>query len=241
MKLLHAYVDGELDPTTSLALEAELAANPSLRAAHERLRELSSAIRDGADYYRAPDSLRARLGGSLPAKEASPPLRAHRLRWLAPAAALASVAAIAFAVAVILVRPAEDERLLQDILASHARATLGQRLMDVPSSEQHTVKPWLSERLPFSPPVADYSAQGYALAGARVDYAGGRPVAVLVYKRRKHSIEVFVAPGSGSAARAYSRDGFNVQAFAHAGMSYWLVSDVGRDELAEFAELLRRS
>jgi len=242
MKLLHAYVDGELDPAASLELEAELAADPALRAAHERLRAISAEIRGKADYHGAPDSLRARLASSV-AKEVSRPARQrHWLRDLLAPAAFAGLGALLFGLAVTFVRPAADERVVQDILASHARATLGQRMIDVASSDQHTVKPWLSARLPFSPPVTDFSGKEWPLAGARVDYIGGQPVAVLVYKRRKHSIEVFVAPESSSlSGRSYSRQGLNLETFARGGMRYWLISDVARDELGELARLLRGS
>jgi anti-sigma factor RsiW len=125
------------------------------------------------------------------------------------------------------------------VLASHVRATLGNRLSDVASSDQHTVKPWLSARLAFSPPVTDLSAYGFELQGGRLDYVGGQPVAVLVYQRRLHLIDVFVWPAHGQGAeQMLTRDGFNIERFARAGMSFWLVSDLGRNELNDFARLL---
>ena len=106
------------------------------------------------------------------------------------------------------------------------------------SSDQHTVKPWLSARLPFSPPVADFSQEGFELAGARLDYVGGYPVAVLVYKRRQHLIDAFIWPGSGPRDSAYSRDGFNVERSSAEGMRICLVSDLNRNELSDLARLL---
>src|SRR5207248_1752750 len=137
------------------------------------------------------------------------------------------------AIALYLDRPGEEAELV----ASHVRATLGNRLIDVASSDQHTVKPWLSARLPYSPPVADLSSEGYPLAGARVDYVAGKQVAVLVYHRRQHLIDVYVWPGDGDS-RGFTRDGFNVERFARAGMSYAMVSDLNRNELRDFAKLL---
>ena len=233
LKLLHAYVDGELDPAASLEMEARLAADPALRSAHERLRGLSTAIRESGEYHPAPERLREHLAATTAGKRGARP-RA----WL-PIAAMGATALLILGLAAALLRPVEDERLLNDVLASHARATLGQRMIDVASWDQHTVKPWLGARLPFSPAVADYAAQGYELAGARADYAGGRPLAVLVYKRRKHTIEVFVAPGADAAPRAHARDGLNMASFGHDGMQYWLVSDISRDELEGLARLLR--
>ena len=99
------------------------------------------------------------------------------------------------------------------------------------------MKPWLSARLPYSPPVADFLGEGFPLVGARLDYVAGERVAVLVYKRREHVIDVYVAPGDERSTGS-ARDGFNVERFAHGGMRYALVSDLNRNELDDFARLL---
>jgi anti-sigma factor RsiW len=232
-RLLQAYADGELDPAAALELEAELVANPALRAAHERTRALSAAIRGKADYHAAPPALVSRIRASLPGEAATP---SPRRGWLMPAGAFAAAAILAIALAMSWQRTAGDDRLAADLIASHARATLGQRMIDVASSDRHTVKPWLSARLPFSPPVEDFAKDGFPLTGGRVDYAGGRPVAVLVYQRRKHVVEAFVWPGS-APARSATHDGLNLESFSRNGMTYWLVSDLEHEELAELARL----
>jgi len=233
-RLLHAYVDRELDAAKSLELEAQLAADPALRERFERLRDLSAGIREKADYHAAPSSLAARLSVALPGAASIAPRRVAR--WILPVAAAALVAVLA--AGIVLVRPGDEEALLREMVASHVRSTLGNRLIDVASSDQHTVKPWLSARLPFSPPVADFSPEGFELAGARLDYVGGHPVAVLVYKRRQHMIDAFIWPGSGPRDSAYSRDGFNVERSSAEGMRICLVSDLNRNELSDLARLL---
>ena len=233
-RLLHAYVDRELDAAKSLELEAQLAADPALRERFERLRDLSAGIREKADYHAAPSSLAARLSVALPGAASIAPRRVAR--WILPVAAAALVAVLA--TGIVLVRPGDEEALLREMVASHVRSTLGNRLIDVASSDQHTVKPWLSARLPFSPPVADFSPEGFELAGARLDYVGGHPVAVLVYKRRQHLIDAFIWPGSGPRDSAYSRDGFNVERSSAEGMRIRLVSDLNRNELSDLARLL---
>ena len=233
-RLLHAYVDRELDAAKSLELEAQLATDPALRERFERLRELSAGIREKADYHAAPSSLAARLSAALPGAASIAPRRAAR--WFLPVAAAALVAVLALGIA--LVRPGDEEALLREMVASHVRSTLGNRLIDVASSDQHAVKPWLSARLSFSPPVADFSQEGFELAGARLDYVGGRPVAVLVYKRRQHLIDAFIWPGNGPRDGAYSRDGFNVERSSAEGMRICLVSDLNRNELSDLARLL---
>lgn len=238
-RLLHAYIDGELDPAASLEVDAYLAKNAAARAACERLRSMSAAIRDGADYHAAPAGLAARLRASVPVAPQPIVRRAPGSSWLKLAGSLAAVALVTWVIALGSLRPDADERIVQDVLGSHARATLASRLTDVASTDQHTVKPWLSARLNFSPPVTDLSAQGFALAGGRLDYIGGQPVATLVYRRRQHSIDVFVWPAQGNAAeRTITRDGFNVTHFARDGMTFWIVSDVNRNELGEFSRLI---
>jgi len=237
-KLLHVYVDGELDAAKSLELEAHLAGNPAARAACERLREMSAAIRDRADYHAAPPALAARLRASVPAAPERAPRLAWRL-WLKPAAAFAAVALLTWIVTVQTLRPGEDESIAREVLASHVRATLANRLFDVASSDQHTVKPWLSARLAFSPPVADLSSHGFELRGGRLDYVSGRAVAALVYQRRQHVIDVFVWPiETQKSEQVSTHDGFNIERFAKNGMGFWLVSDLNRNELGDFARLV---
>jgi len=226
--LLHAYVDGELDAATALELEAALAADPMLRDAHERLRAMSAAIREKGDYHAAPAALGRRIAASLPRPEAPMPTR----RWWIPAGAFAVAALLAVGLAFLNASEMADE-----VFASHARTVLGGQMMQVASSDQHTVKPWLSARLPYSPPVADFAAEGFPLLGARLDYVQKRPVAVLVYGRRKHTIEAFVWPGE-ARARELARDGLNLRSFSRGGMTWWLVSDVSAAELDELARRL---
>ena len=202
-------------------------------------KEISAAIREHAEYHAAPASLAADVMAALPAEETPP--RPRWQFWLAQGAAMAGVALVTWAATIGYLRPAEDERRAEEVLAGHVRATLGKRLIEVASSDQHSVKPWLSARLPYSPPVADLSAQGFELLGARLDHAGGQPVAVLVYKRRNHTIDAYVWPARGAVAEhRLTRDGFNLERIAAGDMAFWLVSDLNRNELDDLARLLAR-
>jgi len=239
-QMLHAYVDGELDPANAAALEARLARDECLRARYESLRDLSAAVRNEADYHAAPPELATRIRGALPDAnlEAAPRRpRGFRLPWLGQMAALATAVALGFGIAFVVGTPGEGELLARELVANHVRATLSERLIEVASSDQHTVKPWLSEHLPFSPRVADFSGDGFPLAGARRDYVDGKPAAVLVYKRRRHTIELFVWPGVPPSTDGYERDGFNVAQFGAGGLQYWAVSDLNRNELRDFMRL----
>jgi anti-sigma factor RsiW len=131
--------------------------------------------------------------------------------------------------------------LATEAVASHVRATLSNHLTDVATSDRHTVKPWLSSRLDYSPPVQDLSGEGFALTGGRVDYLDRHAVATLVYRYREHVIDVFVRPGPGSAARSppvRTVRGFNVVRVNGAGMDWLAVSDTNAEVLTAFVTRL---
>lgn len=158
------------------------------------------------------------------------------LGWgVALAIALASVAGLMFDA-----RRAGTGRIVDEIVASHVRAGLSSRDIDVISSDRHTVKPWFNGRLDYAPPVVDLSASGFALAGGRLDYVGRRRVAVLVYRYRQHVIDVYVQPaGQGGAARyATVSQGYALDRWEAAGMTWWAVTDAEPSALAAFKAAL---
>jgi anti-sigma factor RsiW len=238
LRLMNAYVDRELDLATALEFEAELASHPALKAGCREIEQLGSAVRSHAPYYTAPQSLRSRV-----ATGATRGFGAARLPgWLPAAAAFAAGVLVTVAAYLFAPSASEEDRLANEMVASHVRATLGNRLVDVASSDQHTVKPWLSARLDYSPPVRDFAADGFELAGGRLDYINGRPVADLVYRHRLHTVDVFIWPASpDQPLRTTTSQGYNLVHFTRGGMSYWLVSDVALADLEQFAQALPRS
>jgi len=130
--------------------------------------------------------------------------------------------------------------LAQDVIASHVRSLLATHLLDVPSTDQHTVKPWFDGKLKFAPPVRDFADQGFRLIGGRLDYINGREVAALVYQRRLHIINLFIWPlesGLNTASESFTKDGYNVSHWERDGFAFWAVSDVNADDLRAFAGL----
>jgi anti-sigma factor RsiW len=248
MALLPAYSDGELDPVQSAAIEQHVLGCADCAVQRDELVSLRSRIRSEVPYYAAPPALHARVKAALARATGAPPSARpvrERWRWLTAGALTGSAATVfAWFVGSAILDWQVGTDLVAETVANHARATLGNRLIDIASSDRHTVKPWLSSRLDYSPPVQDFSADGLPLAGGRLDYLDGHPVATLVYRYREHTIDVFVRPHDGnkpaSAPALATLRGFNVAHATGAGMEWWGVSDVSADVLQSLVARLAR-
>ena len=262
-KLMDGYLDGELDPITSQTIEQHLRECPKCDQAYKTHGSLIRAIGNATPYYKAPAELRERIQSSLRdevgeaahakcctrysaavAKNAARPraiLFGTSWNWLALAAAIIFAAIIALqSWCLRLQHPAPAEQFLAtQLIASHVRSLMADHLTDVASSDQHTVKPWLDTKLDFAPPVVDLSSEGFPLIGGRLDYLDNRPVAALVYGRRKHFINLFVWPAASDEAKApktITREGYQLLHWADPDFNYWAVSDVNVNDLQTFKQ-----
>ena len=246
-KLIHPYLDGELDLVRSLEIEAHLKDCQTCAQAYNELRSLHSAVSESALRFEPSAALRNRVRSAL--RDESPdesgatnrPLRLS-WRWMIPAVSFAALVIIAWGLIALLSRPSTSDLMAQEIVSSHVRSLMEKHLTDVPSSDQHTVKPWFDGRLDFSPPVKDLASAGFSLVGGRLDYIGNRPVAALVYQHRQHYINVFVWPSTAASdvsGKALVRQGYNLISWTNAGMNYWAISDLNLAELQQFVQLLQ--
>jgi anti-sigma factor RsiW len=237
-RLLDAYVDNEL----TLSESAEIGEHVEDCAdCHQRLADLESLGRliRSLPTHIAPGRLRAALTARPARRRVAP-----RALAVAVAAAAVMIASIGAGLAVRAVRSRQTvgDSVAEAVISSHVRALMGEHLLDVPTSDQHTVKPWFLGRLDFSPPVTDLGAAGYPLVGGRLDYVAGRPVAAVVYKRRQHTINLFIWPAAvpDASIEAGSIRGFQVRHWVRGRMTFWAVSDLNDQELDAFARALRR-
>jgi anti-sigma factor RsiW len=255
---LNAFVDGELHLSRQLEIEARLRDDEGVRVQVESLKRLRADVRNRADYHVAPAALRTAIVGAMGsiAPDASMPdasrlapspslhhPRATLHRWFAwrPLASALVVAACAVVGVNLVLSPGrQEDRFREEIVASHARATMTGHLVDVASSDQHTVKPYLSSRLDFSPPVRELTLPGSVFLGGRVDYLDGRPVAALVYRQGRHVVDSYVWPtqDADSAIRNSSLRGFHLARWSRHGMAHCVVSDVSPDVFATIAKEL---
>ena len=251
--LMDGYLDGELDLLSTLRVEAHLPECANCAQTYESHRALRSSMSSGKLYFKPPNELAERIHVALHQankveRRASPSVR-RVLKpiprgiwwpWMSLAASAVLVAMIGWRFGSGIFRPPAKDLLAQEVLSSHVRSLMADHLTDVPSSDQHTVKPWFNGKLDFSPLVKDLSGNGFPLVGGRLDYLQDRPVAALVYQRRKHLINLFVWPSAEeSRQKTLTRQGYNLFHWTQSRMTYWAASDLNQTELQEFARLIQ--
>ncbi|MBV9294180.1 MAG: anti-sigma factor [Acidobacteriaceae bacterium] len=235
---LDAYLDRELDVLSARDFERHLNDCDACRVAFERYRDLQASVKTQLPYFQAPESLvrkiRTQLGSSERRGEPS------TIAWRAWAVAASLVICLAFGTLLFrsALRPSSTELIADQVVSSHIRSLMANHLVDVPSSDQHTVKPWFNGKLDFAPPIRDLSPEGFPLIGGRLDYVDARAVAALVYKRRQHPINLFLWPASDvdSKPSALVIRGYHVIHGIQSHTAYWAISDLNADELKQFVQ-----
>ncbi|NUR11399.1 MAG: anti-sigma factor [Mesorhizobium sp.] len=233
--LLHALLDNELDAGHAREVEAHIAGCPDCAAEFAAQRDMQRVLADTDLRYTAPASLRNRIAASLPQRQQ--PSRRSVLRGFAMGSAVSALAASG--VVAVVLRQDDQQRILSEVVSAHLRSLQAGHLTDVVSTDQHTVKPWFNGKLDVAPPVIDLTAQGFTLVGGRLDYIDARAIGAVVYKRRQHVINLFVAQTSSTEHRppkTQTMQGFNCRRWGGRGLNFWAVSDIGADELAEFTD-----
>ena len=241
-ELIPPFLDQELEPSQRLEIEAHLRSCVACAEFHHELSELRKTIRGGAPYFQAPQGLDGRIRKAL-RQEARPTLQSRGpWVWIAAAASLGFAAAMIWGIVLLRSTTAHPDLALE-IVSSHVRSLMPGHLLDVPSTDRHTVKPWFNGKLDFSPRVVDLTDEGFPLTGGRLDYLDNRSAAALVYRRRQHVINLFVWPsqeGSAEPGGVSTRNGFTIVHWREQGLGYWAVSDLSGDELREFARLYQK-
>ena len=233
--LVHAYVDGELDPAHALEVERQIAGDPALAAERERIEALRRAIAQQLPRESAPPGLARRVEAALglrPARTASHP------SWRALAASVAVAAFLGSGATWLVLSPGPGDADM--IVGNHLRALMAPQPVDVGSTDQHTVKPWFNGRIPEAPRVVDLASEGFPLVGGRIDVVGRTPVPTLVYRHRQHLISLSALPlGRAAPMPPEQIAGYNIVSWTENGLAYWAVSDLAAADLNTFAKAFR--
>src|SRR5580698_2427159 len=243
--LLNALVDGELDAGHARDVEKHVAACPVCTEKLTEFREIHDAVSGAGLKMAAPAHLRSRIEEALPlpsARVIAPrkffqPSRRTFFGGFAVGTALS--AALAASLVLTVVGTDQQQTIANEVVSAHIRSLQAGHLIDVETSDQHTVKPWFNGKVDVAPPVIDLTAQGFTLLGGRLDYIDGEPVASVVYQRRKHIINLFVAQRLGAehaSVAASTVQGYNVRNWSDKGLDFWAVSDLDGEELGEFVQ-----
>ena len=240
-----ALVDRELDLVRSLEIEAHVAACAGCARAFEQQQEVRAAFNATSLTFTPSPAVERRVRAALHC-EAGPRAVFSRWTWRTVALPAAAMAALALSWAVVGNRdaPSHHDALLDELVAGHVRSLQVDHLVDVASSDQHSVKPWFNGKVDFAPQVVDFTADGFPLVGGRVDYVAGHPAAALVYKHRQHVINVFIWPAEhdgGRAMQTVASAGYHLLRWDAAGLTYGAVSDLNPSDLERLARLLRQT
>jgi anti-sigma factor RsiW len=242
LALLDAYFDNELDLTKTVAIEEHLRDCASCRSQYELKVALRHRLQDPDLRYPTPDDfadqIRKRL--ALSARPTKKILSFPSAAWIPAAIAAAAIFGAFFYAKIQRLLPTEPASMVTEVASDHIRSLIGTHLIDVESSDQHTVKPWFAGKLDFSPPVHDFADQGFKLVGGRLDYVKGKNVAVLVYRFKSHYVSLFMCrernPEADSKQRTFAYQGYNLVYWNVNGLDCWAVSDAAPGALLEFAK-----
>jgi anti-sigma factor RsiW len=243
---VQAYFDGELDAGASAVIEQHLAHCSGCAALIRDLQSTHDALREEVSYHRASGDLRSRLNAVLHRETT---IREPVRKWAAPgksfwlgAASGFMPAAFAAALAVYLYAAPASDPLSDDLLGAHLRSLVGTHLIDVASTDQHTVKPWFAGHADVSPPAIDFPQQDYRLIGGRADYVDGHRAAVVVYRHGAHLINVFAwAQNAGASHETTTRNGYHIVCWRSGDLAFCAVSDTAMDELLTLTQLLKNA
>jgi anti-sigma factor RsiW len=244
---IDAYIDNELDISSTILVKQHLRDCLDCQQLLESRKAVGALLDNPQIRFEVPDSLFGRVQSALPVPRSAVKQRSGSrfvIPWFSIPLAWAATIAVMFGLVFLNQRGvferSQGNALAQEAISSHVRSLLATHLFDVPSTDQHTVKPWFDGKLKFSPPVHDFAERGFRLTGGRLDYLNDREVAALVYQRRLHIINLFIWPsasGRNTAAESFAKDGYNVWHWDREGFVFWAVSDVNAEDLRAFVDL----
>jgi anti-sigma factor RsiW len=237
--MLDALIDNELGPDEQLAVRTHVEACKQCAATLASLQSLRVSIKSARDVVGAPQDLRARLRRA--GRESNRSTGSWRIVSYALAASILIAAGLAAGV-MLARQPGANMLATSEVVSAHVRSLMANHLLDVVSTDQHTVKPWFEGKLDFAPPVKELSPQGFPLIGGRLEYIDGHTVAALVYRRNQHTINLFISPQPlQQSNESQQQGGLSIVSWQQNELSFCAVSTLNLNDLKKFAADFRAS
>jgi len=237
--LLHARLDDELDMASAASIDLHLSDCRACSEQFAALRNLQDEIA-AADLAYVPAAALERKLTTRFLKEKKSPWGLWNASWLKTSVLAAATVGAALIVSIPMLKVRATDPVAAEILDNHLRDLQPMHLVDVPSTDQHTVKPWFQGKTNFSPPVPDLAQDGFILIGGRLEVIHQQPAAAIVYRRRQHIISLYVSPSPGANSKLDLTElgGYHLLHWRQNNASYWAVSDVDPNDLRRFGELV---
>ncbi len=238
---LDAYADGELDSAEANEFGTHLRDCSACAAATLARVQMKRSVHAAGTRYQASSQLRDRIAKSIAPK----PRRQSGNLWKILAVPALSVLVLSLAVNLYIGREsARRQRVYSELADLHVSALASASPVDVVSTDRHTVKPWFQGKIPFSFNLPELQGSEFTLLGGRVTYLAQTPGAHLIYQARKHEVSVFIFQDRGEDTASLPSGpihglSFNVENWTQNGLRYFVVGDVGAEDIQALSKLLR--
>jgi anti-sigma factor (TIGR02949 family) len=235
--ILDAYADGEVDALLARRVEEHLEGCPECTSALQEIEDAITSVRKSATHYDAPKHLQKNIR-SMISRESKSARSSYRWMWRPLFGG--GLFVLGALVAIMLIRSGDTEREFgEELVTSHVRSLQQGHLLDVVSTDKHTVKPWFAGKIDFAFDVQDFADQGFPLLGGRLDYLENHQVAVLVYGHGKHMLNVYVAPNGELPHLTQSPiRGFRILQWEKQNVEFLAISDMDKSELEKLKALV---
>ena len=160
---------------------------------------------------------------------------------------------VAFATSILLITfawigNARRSATFAELADLHVNALSSTNLVDVVSTDRHTVKPWFQGKIPFSFNLPEFKGTEYTLVGGRMVYFHQHPGAQLIVSMNQHKISVLIFQDSVELGRAFAeqtaldrRTSFGIEAWQSQQLRFVLVSDADPAGIDNLARLLKQA
>jgi anti-sigma factor RsiW len=233
---LDSYVDSELPAAEAAAFGEHLSTCASCAAAALSRMKVKQAVQFAARAHHPSSELRSKIRQQISGRKSS------STAWMF-SGLVTALAALMFVFGQIAWSRAQSRQVVSEIADIHVSNLASSSLVDVVSSDRHTVKPWFQGKVPFTFDLPELAGTDFTLVGGRLVFIEREPSALLLFKYRSHYLSVFLVPDSAQVSRlgdsTRQHAAFTVQSWRQSDLRYILITDTNSDEAHKLSSLLQ--